>query len=137
MQKRFQNFTRKVFINAKPFLKLPIIWLAIIFEFILKIPSYRQFQKRFCVLNTFLVNFWILFCIDYVYLRFSRVYQKISYRRKKSFSDLPKCTKTFRVQISFHIYFCINQISDFISKLLCILFWIELNQTLERLHPGL
>ena len=29
MQEIFQNFTRKVFKNAKPFLKLPIIWLRI------------------------------------------------------------------------------------------------------------
>jgi hypothetical protein len=38
MQKQFRNFTRKLFKNAKPFLKLAIIWLEIILEFISKIP---------------------------------------------------------------------------------------------------
>ena len=39
MQKRFHNFTRKLFTNAKPFSKLSIIWLEIILEIISKIPS--------------------------------------------------------------------------------------------------
>jgi hypothetical protein len=59
--KKIQNFTRKVYKNAKPILKLPIIWLEINLEFNSKNPSQMigNCENSFAFLNTVLVNFFL------------------------------------------------------------------------------
>ena len=81
-QQRFEySFCEKlypVFQKSAYFEKiLSIIWLEIIIEFISKIRSQMigNFKNGFAFLNTFLVKFWKISCINHFYPWYPRTYQ--------------------------------------------------------------